>query len=56
MTVLAVCSYAFIRDSIKYQRADSAIVLDSLTITQLQCIVLMFGVFLLPLSRKSIVF
>ena len=55
VTLLAVCSYAFIRFFLEFLRADSAIVLGNLTVTQLQCIVLMLGVVLLPLSRKSVV-
>jgi len=53
ITILTVCTYAMVRFLIEYLRADSEAVLGNLTVTQLQCIVLMFSAVLLPLSRKS---
>ena len=41
LTVLTVCAYAIIRFALEYLRADGAIVIGNLTITQVQCIVLM---------------
>jgi phosphatidylglycerol:prolipoprotein diacylglycerol transferase len=52
VTLITVCSYAFIRFFIEYLRADSAIVLGNLTVTQLQCILLMSCIILLPRMRK----
>ena len=52
VTIATVCSYALIRFFIEYLRADSAIVLGNLTVTQLQCILLMFSIILLPRMRK----
>lgn len=52
ITVITVCSYALLRFLIEYLRADSHVVLGNLTITQLQCILLMFSAVLLPRIRK----
>lgn len=53
VTIATVCSYALIRFFIEYLRADGLIVLGNLTVTQLQCILLMLCVVLLPRMRKS---
>ena len=55
LAIVTVCSYALIRFFIEYLRADGSIVLGNLTVTQLQCIVLMFSIVLLPRARKSVV-
>lgn len=52
LTVLTVCAYALIRFFIEYLRADGSIVLGNLTVTQLQCIVLLSSVVLLPRLRS----
>lgn len=48
LAVLAVCIYAFIRFFIEYLRADGAIVLGNMTVTQLQCLFLLLSAVLLP--------
>ena len=53
LTVLTVCAYAVIRFALEYLRADGAIVVGNLTITQLQCIVLLAIGILLPRLRRS---
>jgi len=55
LAVLAVCAYALMRFFVEYLRADGHIVLGELTITQLQCIILMFSIVLLPRIRRSVV-
>jgi phosphatidylglycerol:prolipoprotein diacylglycerol transferase len=55
LAVLTVCAYALMRFFIEYLRADGHIVLGDLTITQLQCIILMFSIVLLPRVRRSVV-
>jgi len=55
LTILAVCSYALLRFFIEYLRADGHLVLGNLTVTQLQCIVLLLCIVLLPRVRKSVV-
>lgn len=55
LTVLTVCAYALMRFFIEFLRADGHIVLGSLTITQLQCIILMVSIVLLPRTSKSVV-
>ena len=55
LTILAVCAYAVMRFFIEFLRADGQIVLSNLTITQLQCIVLMASVVLLPRMSRSVV-
>jgi phosphatidylglycerol:prolipoprotein diacylglycerol transferase len=55
LAVLTVCAYAFMRFFIEYLRADGYIALGDLTITQLQCIILMFSIVLLPRIRRSVV-
>ena len=54
-TVLTVCAYAIARFALEYLRADGAIVFGNLTITQLQCIVLLGVGILLPRLRRSVV-
>ena len=53
ITIISICSYAFVRFFMEYLRADGSIVLGSLTSTQVICIVLLLGTALLPL-RKSV--
>jgi prolipoprotein diacylglyceryltransferase len=48
LAVLAVCTYALIRFFIEYLRADGHIVLANLTVTQLQCLILLLSAILLP--------
>jgi phosphatidylglycerol---prolipoprotein diacylglyceryl transferase len=55
LTVLTVCAYAVIRFFIEFLRADGHIVLGNLTTTQLQCIILMASVVLLPRRSRSVV-
>jgi phosphatidylglycerol:prolipoprotein diacylglycerol transferase len=55
LAVLAVCTYAFMRFFIEFLRADGHIVLGNLTTTQLQCIILMASVVLLPRRSRSVV-
>ena len=55
LAVLTVVSYALLRFFIEYLRADGHIALGNLTITQLQCIVLLFTILLLPRARRSVV-
>lgn len=55
LTVVVVCAYALLRFVMEYLRADSHIVLGNLTITQLQCLVLLGSAALLPrLFRQPI--
>jgi len=55
LAVLTVCAYAVMRFFIEFLRADGHVVLGNLTITQLQCIVLMASVVLLPRRSRSVV-
>jgi len=55
LAVLTVCTYAAMRFFIEFLRADGHVVLGNLTITQLQCIVLMTSVVLLPRRSRSVV-
>jgi phosphatidylglycerol:prolipoprotein diacylglycerol transferase len=55
LTVLTVCAYAVLRFFIEFLRADGHMVLSNLTITQLQCIILMASVVLLPRRSESVV-
>ena len=48
LTVLVICAYAAIRFFLEYLRADGPVVLGNLTITQLQCLLLLFSATLLP--------
>jgi phosphatidylglycerol:prolipoprotein diacylglycerol transferase len=55
LTVLTVFSYALMRFFIEYLRADGHLALGNLTIPQLQCIVLLFSIVLLPRATRSVV-
>lgn len=55
LAVMVVCAYALQRFFMEYLRADGHLVLGNLTVTQLQCIVLMSSVLLLPRLRKPVV-
>ena len=48
LAVLSICIYALIRFFIEYLRADGHIVLGNLTVTQLQCLILLLSAVLLP--------
>jgi len=55
LAVLAIAGYALGRFFIGYLRADGSIVIGNLTVTQLQCLVLLSSVLLLPRLRRSVV-
>ena len=55
LAVLTVVGYAVMRFFIGYLRADGSIAIGNLTVTQLQCIVLMSSIVLLPRFRRSVV-
>ena len=55
LAIITVCGYAVMRFFIEYLRADGHIVLGNLTVTQLQCIILLPCIVLLPRWRKSVV-
>lgn len=48
ITVLAACTYALVRFFLEYLRADGAIMVANLTVTQLQCLLLLSTSILLP--------
>ena len=48
LTVLTICAFAIVRFFLEYLRADAPVVLGNLTITQLQCLLLLFSATLLP--------
>ncbi|NND46601.1 MAG: hypothetical protein HKN55_02950 [Woeseiaceae bacterium] len=48
LTVQVISAYAVIRFFLEYLRADAPIVIGNLTITQLQCLLLLFSATLLP--------
>ena len=52
LAILTVFAYALMRFFIEYLRADGHIVVGNLTITQLQCIILLFSIVLLPRARR----
>lgn len=52
LAVATVCTYAMIRFFIEYLRADGAIIVGNLTVTQLQCIFLFLSVLYLPGLRQ----
>lgn len=52
MVVIVICTYAVMRFFIEYLRADGYIVVANLTITQLQCLLLLSSAFLLPSMLK----
>jgi len=55
LVVITVCGYALLRFLIEYLRADSYVALGNLTATQMQCLLLMAGIVLLPRWRNSVV-
>ena len=55
LAIITVCSYAVMRFFIEYLRADGHIILGNLTVTQLQCLILLPSIVLLPRWRKSVV-
>ena len=48
LVILVTCTYAVLRFFIEYLRADGSIIIGNLTVTQLQCLLLMSSAFLLP--------
>ena len=48
LAVVVTCSYALMRFFVEYLRADGHIILANLTVTQLQCVLLLFSAVLLP--------
>jgi prolipoprotein diacylglyceryltransferase len=52
LVVLVTCAYAILRFFIEYLRADGSIVVGNLTVTQLQCLLLLSSAFLLPSMLK----
>lgn len=56
IAVIVTCVYAAMRFFIEYMRADGTIVMGNLTVTQLQCLVLLCSALLLPrmLNRSRI--
>lgn len=55
LAVITVCTYALMRFFVEFLRADGHIVVGNMTVTQLQCIILMSSVILLARLRKSVV-
>lgn len=57
ITVIVICYYAVLRFFLEYLRADGHIVVGNLTVTQLQCLLLLSLAWWLPgmLKRRSIV-
>jgi phosphatidylglycerol:prolipoprotein diacylglycerol transferase len=55
LAVLTIAGYAAMRFLIGYWRADGSIAVGNLTITQVQCLVLMCSILLLPRFRRSVV-
>jgi phosphatidylglycerol:prolipoprotein diacylglycerol transferase len=55
LAVLTVVGYALGRFFIGYLRADGSIVVANLTVTQLQCLVLLPSILLLPRFRRAVV-
>ena len=53
ITILTVCSYVLLRFFLEYLRADSEVVLGTLTVIQVQCIVLMFSAFVYAKQREQ---
>ena len=51
IAVITTCTYAVMRFFIEYLRADGSIILGNLTITQLQCLLLLSSSLLLPSMR-----
>ena len=57
ITVIVICVYAVLRFFLEYLRADGQIVAGNLTVTQLQCLLLLSSAWLLPglLKRRSVI-
>lgn len=55
LALLTIVGYAVVRFFIGYLRADGSIAIGNLTITQVQCLILMCSVFLLPRLQRSVV-
>ena len=55
LAILAVVAYALGRFFIGYLRADGSIAIGNLTVTQLQCLVLLPSILLLPRFRRHVV-
>ena len=56
LAVIVVCVYALLRFFIEYIRADGHIVMGNLTVTQLQCVLLLASSLLLPrMLRRNVV-
>ncbi len=55
LAVLTVVGYALGRFLLGYLRADGSIVIANLTVTQLQCLVLLPSILLLPRFRRRVV-
>lgn len=55
LAILTVVCYALMRFFLEYLRADGSIAVGNLTVPQLQCIILMFSVLLLPGFRRRVV-
>ncbi len=53
LTVLVVFAYAFMRFFVEFLRADGSVAFGSLTVTHLQCLVLMASIVLLPRLGKA---
>ena len=53
LAIMTICSYAVMRFFVEFLRADGHIVLGNLTVTQLQCIILLPAVLLLPRLRRA---
>ena len=51
IAVITTCTYAVMRFFIEYLRADGSIIIGNLTITQLQCLLLLSSSLLLPSMR-----
>jgi phosphatidylglycerol:prolipoprotein diacylglycerol transferase len=52
LVVLVTCTYAIMRFFIEYLRADGSIIVGNMTVTQLQCLLLLSSAFLLPSMLK----
>lgn len=57
LAVIVTCTYALLRFVIEYLRADGHIMMGNLTVTQLQCLLLLSSALLLPgmLKRQALV-
>ena len=52
LAVIVTCTYALLRFFIEYMRADGHIMLGNLTVTQLQCLLLLCSALLLPGMKR----